>query len=46
MSVMIKTFWISLLCLSILGVIVLGIVGIPPKSVTVVKSIPNDRLPQ
>lgn len=46
MSLMIKTFWISLLCLSVLGIIVLGAVGIPAKPVTVIKSIQNDRLPQ
>ncbi len=46
MSVMIKTFWISLLCLSVLGVVLLGIIGIPPKPMTVVKSISNDQLPQ
>jgi hypothetical protein len=43
---MIKTFWISLLCISILGVVILGVVGIPPKPVAVVKTIPNDQLPQ
>jgi hypothetical protein len=46
MSVMIKTFWISFLCISILGVVILGIVGIPPKPVAVVKTIPNDQFPQ
>lgn len=46
MSFMIKTFWISLLCLSVLGIIVLGMVGIPPKPMTVIKTIPNDQLPQ
>lgn len=46
MGVMIKIFWISLLCISILGIVTLGIVGIPPKQVAVVKTIPNDQLPQ
>lgn len=46
MSFMIKTFWISLVCLSILGVAVLGMVGISPKPTTIVKTIPNDQLPQ
>ncbi|MBX9805588.1 MAG: hypothetical protein K2Y18_07550 [Alphaproteobacteria bacterium] len=45
MSLMSKAFWISLLCLSFLGIIVLGVVGIPAKPVTVIKTIPNDRLP-
>jgi len=43
---MIKTFWISLLCISILGIVALGIVGIPPKSTTIVKPILNDQLSQ
>jgi hypothetical protein len=46
MSLIIKTFWISLVCLSVLGVIVLGTVGIPAKPITITKTIPNDRLPQ
>jgi hypothetical protein len=46
MSLVIKTFWIVLLCLSVLGIIALGIVGIPAKPMTIIKSIPNDRLPQ
>jgi len=46
MSLMIKTFWISLLSLLVIGFITLGIFGIPAKSVTISKSIPNDRLPQ
>jgi hypothetical protein len=43
---MIKGFWISLACLAIIGIIVLGFVGIPAKPVTIMKSIPNDRLSQ
>lgn len=46
MSLMIKTFWIALVCLSILGIVVLGMVGIPAKPTTIVKTIPTDRLPQ
>lgn len=46
MSLMIKTFWVSLVCLSMLGIIVLGTAGIPAKPITMIKTIPNDRLPQ
>jgi hypothetical protein len=46
MGLMIKTFWISLVGLSVLGIIVLGTVGIPAKPITITKTIPNDRLPQ
>jgi hypothetical protein len=44
MSLMIKTFWILLICLSLLSILVLGVVGIPAKPVTILKTIPNDRL--
>lgn len=43
---MIKTFWISLVCLFIIGIVAMGLVGIPAKPVTVLKTIPNDRLAQ
>jgi len=43
---MIKTFWISLVCLCLFGFVALGVIGIPVKPVTVVKSISIDRLPQ
>lgn len=44
MSLMIKMFWISLASLIVMAIIALGVIGIPAKSVTVVKSIPNDQL--
>lgn len=46
MSLMIKTFWVFLACLLLIGIVVLGVVGIPTKPVTITKTIPNDRLPQ
>lgn len=46
MSLMIKGFWISLVCLIVIGIVTLGLVGIPAKPITVTKTIPNDRLPQ
>jgi hypothetical protein len=44
MSLMIKMFWISLASLILMAIIALGVIGIPAKPVTVVKSIPNDQL--
>jgi|GEM_PF-2558147 hypothetical protein len=44
MSLMIKMFWISLASLIVMAIIALGVIGIPAKPVTVVKSIPNDQL--
>lgn len=46
MSLIVKTFWISLLCLFIVGMVTLGMVGIPAKPLTVTKTLPNDQLPQ
>jgi len=46
MSLIIKAFWIFVLCLSVVGIVALGLVGIPAKPITITKTIPNDRLPQ
>jgi hypothetical protein len=43
---LIKGFWIVLGCLVIIGIVTLGLVGIPAKPTTIQKTIPNDRLPQ
>lgn len=46
MSLMVKSFWIGLICLCLGGLVILGLIGIPAKPVTVVKTIPHERLPQ
>ena len=46
MSIVVRLFWVFLISLGVIGLLAIGLIGIPPKPVSVIKPVSTDRFPQ